>query len=234
MRKKVGIIAGSGPEAGVDLWLKVLQENKEYLKDNFHGDLDAPDVTIISRPELGYSMELEKNYDMVWQTLKEAVEDICEHVDYFVIACNTLNVYENKIEQIGLKHKFISTLDVVRDYIEQNDLQKVSILGALPVMQMKEFSVYRPLNETFNVEVPQEFESLHKLIYDVKKYAGNTQYIINEFKSIIEKLESKDIFLACTELPLINLHFKDKNLVDVTALLAKKLVQKSFESSSFK
>lgn len=230
MRKKIGIITGSGPEAGVDLWLKVLQENKNYLKDDFHGDLDAPDVSIFSRPKLGHSMELEKNYDMVWQTLKEAVEDICEYVDYFVIACNTLNVYENKIQEIGLKHKFISTLDVVKDYIEQNSLQRVSILGALPVMQMKEFSVYKPLNDTFDVEVPKEFESLHKLIYDVKKYGGNTQHIIDEFRKIIDKLESKDIFLACTELPLIQLESKDKNLIDVTELLAKKLVQKSFES----
>jgi len=31
MRKKIGIITGSGPEAGLDLWQKVLDSNKEIL-----------------------------------------------------------------------------------------------------------------------------------------------------------------------------------------------------------
>lgn len=228
MRKKIGIITGSGPEAGVDLWQKVLEENKAILKDQYKGDLDAPDVTILSVPQLGHSMELEKNYDMVWQTLQKAVEDISKHVDYFVIACNTLNVYENKIEEIGLKHKFLSTLDVVKDYIEQKNLDKVSIIGALPVLEMKEFSVFKPLNESFNVELPKNFNMVHELIYNVKKDGGEAPYVVNDFKEIIDKLESKHIFLACTELPLIKLEYKTKNLIDVTQLLAKKLVEKSF------
>ena len=56
MRKKIGIITGSGPEAGVDLWMKILEENKRVLKENFRGDLDAPDVTIFSIQQLGHSM----------------------------------------------------------------------------------------------------------------------------------------------------------------------------------
>lgn len=228
MRKKIGIITGSGPEAGLDLWQKILDVNKEILRSEYHGDLDAPDVTIFSVPQLGYSMELEKNYDMVWEVLKEAVEGICKKVDYFVIACNTLNVYENKIEEMGLKDRFLSTLDVVKDYIQSNNLDKVSILGALPVLEMKELSVFKSLNDTFDVEVPKDFKTLHYLIYDVKKNGGNNHKVINDFRCIIDKLESKDVFLACTELPLIKLVYKEKNLIDVTALLAKKLVEKTF------
>jgi aspartate racemase len=228
MRKKIGIITGSGPEAGLDLWQKILDANKDILKDDYHGDLDAPDVTILSVPQLGHSMELEKNYDMVWEVLKQTVESICKRVDYFVIACNTLNVYENKIQEIGLKHKFLSTLDVVKDYIENNDLKKVSILGALPVLEMKEFSVFKSLNDSFDIEVPKNFKNLHNLIYDVKKYGGVNHKVINDFRCIIDKLDSKDVFLACTELPLIKLVYKEKNLIDVTALLAKKLVQKTY------
>lgn len=228
MRKKIGIITGSGPEAGIDLWQKILEENKNFLQDKFQGDLDAPDVTILSIPQLGHSMELEKNYDMVWQTLKTAVQDICKKVDYFVIACNTLNVYENKILKIGFKHKFLSTLDVVKDYIEENKLKQVSIIGAMPVLEMKKFSVFKSLNDTFNVEVPTNFQEVHKLIYDVKKEGGESSLVVNNFKNIVDKLESKDVFLACTELPLIKLKYEEKNLIDVTQLLAKKLVEKTF------
>lgn len=228
MRKRIGIITGSGPEAGVDLWQKVLDENKNFLQNSYHGDLDAPNVTILSVPELGHSMELEKNYEMVWQILQTAVIDICKRVDYFVIACNTLNVYSKEIESIGLKHKFLSTLDVIQEYIQENELHEVAIIGALPVIQMREYSVFKPLNESFNVEVPKKFNKVHELIYDVKKYSGDNHNVINDFRYILDDIKSEDIFLACTELPLIKLKFANKNLIDVTQLLAKKLVSKSF------
>lgn len=228
MRKKIGIITGSGPEAGVDLWQKVLKHNKDILKENFKGDLDAPNVTILSVPELGHSMELEKNYDMVWNTLKNAVRDICERVDYFVIACNTLNLYANRIKEIGYEEKFISTLKVVEEYIIDKSLEQACIIGALPVLEMKEYSVFTPLNQKYNIEVPKNFKKVHQLIYDVKKFGGHEHKVINDFRYIVDKIKSNNIFLACTELPLIKLKFADKNLIDVTDLLARKLVQKSF------
>ena len=228
MRKKIGIITGSGPEAGIDLWQKILEENKLFLNTSFKGDLDAPNITVFSIPELGNSMELEKNYDEVWEVLESAIRDICKKVDYFAIACNTLNLYSNKIEKIYLKHKFISTFDVVKDYLVENALDKACITGALPVIEMKQYSVFKPLTSTFSIEVPKDFDKMHKLIYDVKKYGGDSHRVINDFRIIVDKIESNDIFLACTELPLIKLKCTNKNLIDVTQLLAKKLVQKSF------
>jgi aspartate racemase len=226
--KKIGIITGSGPEAGLDLWQKILDYNKVLLKDEFKGDLNAPNVTILSVAKLGHSMELEKNYDIVWETLKKCVEDISSHVDYFVIACNTLNLYANKIEEIGYKDKFISTLDVIDEYIQKESLNQIAIIGALPVIQMGEFSVFKPLNEKFDVEVPLNFDKVQKLIYDVKRVGGNDLSVISNFKEILEELNSSNVFLACTELPLIKLEYKKKNLVDVTDLLAKKLIDISY------
>jgi aspartate racemase len=226
--KKIGIITGSGPEAGIDLWQKILIENKAILKEKFQGDLDAPNVTIFSVPQLGYSMELEKNYDLVWDILKKEVEKISLFVDYFAIACNTLNVYENKIEEIGYKDKFLSTLDVVKDYIQEFNLEQIAIIGALPVIEMKEFSVFSSLNKSFNVEVPKDFQKVHQLIYDIKRVGGSDKKVIEDFKEILDNLESKNVFLACTELPLIQIEYGNKNLIDVTLLLAKKLAEKRF------
>ena len=69
-RKKIGIITGSGPEAGLDLWNKLLHANRAMQGDLFRGDLDAPNVTIFSEPSLGLSMELEANDETGWQCLK--------------------------------------------------------------------------------------------------------------------------------------------------------------------
>ncbi|MBL8442639.1 MAG: hypothetical protein JNK52_01215 [Zoogloeaceae bacterium] len=67
-RSRIGIITGSGPETGVDLWTKVLRANRELLGSDCRGDLEAPEVVIFSVPELDLSMELERNDAAVWQT----------------------------------------------------------------------------------------------------------------------------------------------------------------------
>lgn len=79
------------------------------------------------------------------------------------------------------------------------------------------------------MELPKDFLKVHNLIYEVKKRGGKDTKVIEEFKKIVINLDSKEIFLACTELPLINYKTNNKNLIDVTELLAKKLVQKSFK-----
>lgn len=40
-RRRIGLIAGSGPEAGVDLWQKVIEETKALLGERYTGDLDG-------------------------------------------------------------------------------------------------------------------------------------------------------------------------------------------------
>ena len=65
----LGIIAGSGPEAGVDLWRKILVANRIALNERFRGDIDAPHMVIISEPTLGLSMDLVANREPVWASL---------------------------------------------------------------------------------------------------------------------------------------------------------------------
>ena len=88
--RRIGIITGSGPEAGLDLWQKVLEENRLAHGLDFRGDIDAPDVTVLSIPELGYSMDLPETTSRVWTALADACERIAPQVDVFAIACNTL------------------------------------------------------------------------------------------------------------------------------------------------
>ncbi len=88
--------------------------------------------------------------------------------------------------------------------------------------------MFEPLKNSYEIEVPKDFQKVHQLIYDVKKYGGDNHKVIDEFRHIIFDIESKNVFLACTELPLINFTHSEKNLIDVTSLLAKKLVEKTF------
>ena len=227
--KKIGIITGSGPEAGIDLWKKLLQANRAMFGVSFCGDLDAPNVTIFSEPMLGLSMELEKNDAVVWDCLSNAVRIIAQRVDYYAIACNTLNYYQPKLEALNLPAKLISFADVVLEYLRENKISQLALLGARPVTDLGAWSHYKKLADDIEIELPKPAQviNLHKLIYDVKIFGGDSPGIHARFRAIIDTLEAQTVLLACTELPLISIKSISHQLIDVTELVALKLAQLS-------
>jgi aspartate racemase len=224
---RIGIITGSGPEAGIDLWNKILQANRALQGERFRGDLDAPNVTVFSEPALGLSMELAENDAAVWACLKAAAQSIAQRVDYYAIACNTLNYYQPQLDELGLSAKLVSFADVVTDYLRRNRIERVALLGARPVTDLGPWSHYRRLADHVDVELPGAAMAadLHQLIYDVKTFGGNQPDIRRRFQSIVESLQSDTVLLACTELPLIPALSTGKRVVDVTELVAQKLAR---------
>jgi hypothetical protein len=69
---EVGILSGSGPEAGHDLLGRVIALTREQLGAEFHGDVDALSVRLVSLPRLGLSMGLPGTDDDVWPELLAA------------------------------------------------------------------------------------------------------------------------------------------------------------------
>lgn len=226
-RKRIGIIAGSGPEAGLDLWNKILQANRTLHGSTFRGDLDAPEVTILSVPMLGLSMELEANDAVVWDCLRRTAQEIAQRVDYYAIACNTLNYYQPQLDALRLPAKLVSFADVVQEFLRTNRIGEVALLGARPVTDLGPWSHYRKLAAHVDIELPKPAQAgqLHQLIYDVKTHGGNMPEIELRFRAILDALESHTVLLACTELPLIPLAATHKQVVDVTELVALKLAR---------
>lgn len=226
-RNKIGIITGSGPEAGLDLWSKLLQANRAMHGEAFRGDLDAPSVTILSEPELGLSMELDANDEAVWACLKQSAEAIALRVDYYAIACNTLNHYQPQLDALNLPAKLVSFADVVLEFLEEERIDRLALLGARPVTDLGPWSHYRRLSGRVEIELPdpKRAQQLHRLIYDVKTFGGTVPDVRRRFRAILDALESDTVLLACTELPLIPVEPGRKRLVDVTDLVAHKLAQ---------
>lgn len=224
---RIGIITGSGPEAGIDLWNKILRANRALHGERFRGDLDAPNVTVISEPALGLSMELAQNDAAVWECLKAAAEAIAQRVDYYAIACNTLNYYQPQLEALSLPARLVSFADVVKTWLKANRIERVALLGARPVTDLGPWSHYRRLAEHVDIELPNAAmaEALHRLIYDVKIFGGNQPDIQRRFQDIVDGLQSDAVLLACTELPLIPAPQTGKRIVDVTELVAQELAR---------
>ena len=222
---RLGILTGSGPEAGLDLWSKVLSEARQTLGSAYRGDIDAPHVVVLSVPELGHSMELPHTRDLVWEHLRSAAEQLAPQVDAYAIACNTLYLYEPELRELSLDATLISPVQCVRDYWETTGRQKMALLGAAPVTDMSgDTSPYRELADPLALELYDDPARVHALIEAIKLEGGPTPALHAEFTAIVEQLESRFALLACTELPLVADVDVDIELIDVTTLIAKALV----------
>ncbi|NJS39712.1 MAG: aspartate/glutamate racemase family protein [Rhodobacteraceae bacterium] len=216
-----------GPEAGIDLWAKVLRHNADLMGEDFGGDLDAPRVVILSEPLLGLSMDLSRNETVVWEALKDAAAAISVRCDHWAIACNTLNWFAPRISKLGLPGEFVSFQSVLSDWIAASGLTRLGLLGAAPVTEMGVWSAYRALADLVEVETPADAEALHSLIHDVKRLGSSDPTLGWRFKALVETMRAETLLLACTELPLIADIQTAKRLVDVTDLVAVELARRS-------
>src|SRR5690606_5451276 len=108
---RIGIIAGAGPEAGIDLWQKILLHNRALHGSSFRGDLSAPEVTVHSIPVLGLAMDISTHEHTLWMELEKALLSLDRSVDYVCIACNVLHYFTDRITKLSLTAQFVSIVD---------------------------------------------------------------------------------------------------------------------------
>lgn len=224
---RIGIIAGAGPEAGIDLWQKILVANKSQLGEHFRGDLDAPDVTVFSIPRLGLAMNLSENEQALWSELKSAAEALAERTDYICIACNVLHYFGDRIRGLNLAAELVSVVDVAAAYIQSQQLEKFALVSIQAVTNLDKWSPYRDLSQYGDIETPAQPAKINDLVADIKRFGVGHPHVKTAFKLILDSINSEVVFLACTELPLVKIEMSGKRLVDVTELLAQEVVRKS-------
>ncbi len=247
-RLRIGIITGSGPRAGIDLWQKILDANRELL--GREEDLIAPRVVVLSVPELGYSMDLESNARMVEEILLRTCRQISDQCDIFCIACNTLHYFVDRIVAADLDAHFVSIVDAVCEALIALQAEQVALLGSRQIMDIHgPWSAYKPLTNLIpKVEVPDPDDRrlLHELIREIKMGAAREH--VDQWRDLVDRLESPYALLACTELPIIadveeRLHYRSEpsrvsgeksskslgttTLLDVNQILAERMVRMS-------
>jgi L-asparaginase len=225
-RHRIGIIAGSGPEAGIDMWRKVLQEHRTALGSRYRGDIDAPETVIVSLPELGYSMDLEHEEARVWAALQDAARRVAEQVDVFVIACNTLNHFAGRLRALQLPAVLLTPAEAALAEIERRELTRVALLGSRQTLDLDRWSSYRALRDRVQLELPADRERLHRLIEAVKLAGGSSPELEEEFAAFRRELDSDTVLLASTELPLLEgpAASEESGAIDVSRLLARAAV----------
>ncbi len=223
----IGIVAGSGPDAGLDLWGKTLAASRRQQGDDYRGDTDAPRVVVVSEPELGLSMDIEHREAEVWTALETTVRQLAAQVDHYAIACNTLHYYTPHLDGLDLGAELVSVVDVARTYVAEHDLDPVGLLGARQVTELGRWSPYGPLAESASVVTTPRREELHQLIHDVKTHGPDHPGLAEAWAAVVADTPADTLLVACTELPLLPRPPTRKTLVDVTELLADELARRA-------
>jgi aspartate racemase len=223
-RKRLGIISGSGPDAGVQLWETLVQRARETIGARYRGDIDAPYVAIISDPVLGYSMDLQTHEQLVTEHLGEALLTIDKQADVYAIACVTLHALLPKLDTIKRKGRLISVTDSIVSYAKKKSLRSVGVISAESLPREKSVLLQR-LSEFLRIEVPSDPKGVHELVMDIKRLGGQDQSVVSRFRELVNSLNSETVILACTDLPLVKTRFEDRKLINCTELIADSLIE---------
>lgn len=229
---RIGIISGSGPEAGIDLWRKILDAYRRQRGSHFHGDLEAPDVSIYSIPELGLSMDLDKNEKLVWTYLESNIWELAQRVDLICVACHTLHYFSDRIINLGLPSKYVSIIDSVTNYVRESGISKLAMLGVCSVVEPGRWSPYAALQSLVEIERP-DCRRTEELVLRIKQSGSDDASVKAALQAILASLESETVLLACTELSLVQVEAPTKRLIDGTLLLANDVVRLSLSISGY-
>ena len=145
--KRIGIIGGSGPAAGIAMAQAVLDAHKRRLGAAYASDADGPRFVLMSVPECGGPHLPEalvpgsESRQKLWCALKSVVLELAPRVDLLCVACNTLHVFAAQIEAMlcDLRResskttttcRFISIVDAVTAELTRRELTSVAVLGS--------------------------------------------------------------------------------------------------------
>lgn len=234
--KSIGIITGNGPDSGMALWRNINRQFVKYLDNHFLGDISLPTICVVSLPAMGLSMELDKRNTASLTAISNATSKLInQDVDLLTLACNTTLYYTTQIREL-FEHdgkKFISMSESVINYIKQNNIKDLALLGINFVANLQEYSAYNEL-KNFNIEnIPKDvLETFNLLAYEVKKIK-NKQAAFQKFTVLLkEKIKSPNVIIALTELSLLyesnsKKHYTEKKIIDPLEIYAEAIVQES-------
>lgn len=171
-------------------------------------------------------MHLPANDDEVWAVLASTATELAPRCDLYGIACNTLNVYAERLADLRLDARLVTMPEAVRAWAAATGVDTIGLLAARPVATLGEWSSYTPLLDTLSVEPPSDIDGLHQLIDAVKADGGADPGHRARLATIASGFTASHLVLACTELPLIADDTPyDGVFVDATDLLAAELVR---------
>lgn len=238
-QKAIGIIGGSGPEAGIDIFAKILAQHRKKLGKSYRSDRDAPNIVLMSIADLGgprTPIDLqpgnsEGTYDASLKALIETVQKMLPLVDAFCLACNTLHTMETNILDTIVDadrdpSSFVSmvgeTIRECQTHLKQRGIPntKIAILGGPATMDFSEKSrssgkrfLEALGKDSFYLLPPREVKILQAIIWQIKDdgRSPTSGEALEAYKCLLKDLATKHGVSICL------LNCTELPLIDITS-----------------
>ena len=222
MAKRIGIIGGLSPESTVLYYQHLVRRYHEIF-----GTHSYPEILIYS---VNFQQYIAWAYAEAWPAVTEAVLDVlerlrCAGADFAVIACNTLHVVFDAVQQRS-PIPLLSIIDATAEAIQTAGVDTVGLLGTAFTM---EHPFYRDGLARHGIQAltppKARREYIDRIILDELSLGVINPATQAAVSTIMDELIANGaggIVLGCTELPLLFTDYRNHPLFDTASIHAEK------------
>ncbi len=245
MMKKIGIVGGVGPYAGLDLNQKIFDNTITQGQDQDHLE-----VYLLSRSsDIGDRTTFLKNRHLpnpaagIFRTIEKLDRIGAEVVG---MPCNTAHAtpifseVSQHMQKANLSCRFLHMIEETYRYLTewkriQPSLYQLGLLSTQGTYDVRIYPEFLEKDQTFSVLYPssQGQQLAHEAVYTIKAHATPPREAQEKLQNTAEGLiqqGAQAILLGCTEIPLAFANQTEIHgvpLIDPTLILARSLIREA-------
>jgi aspartate/glutamate racemase len=216
--RTIGILTGNPSDSGLDLCNSLNTHLRTLMGDNSLGDVSMPKIVIVSTPQIGISMEMDRREAPLRKALLEAVDELCAAgANLIVHPAHTTHYFAPDMAERAAEKgaRFLSMVEATADKLRWMRVTEIALLGTKYVTDFNEkWSIYSDVFKGIKVHrpSPQGWNKIHDLGYEVQQH-GLTPICFNWMRDLLrdEVPDScKYVVLAMTEFSPVVRHLKSR------------------------
>lgn len=238
----IGVLTGNPSDSGWDLCAAMNVHVRKLLGKNSLGDVSMPKIVVISTPQIGISMEMDRREAPLRKALLRAVDELCAAgAKILAHPAHTTHYFAPQIAEHAAKKgaRFLSMAEATADWLRFKGVTEIALLGTKYVTDLEDqegqWSVYRDAFKKLNVHTPspEGWKKVHDLGYEVQQTGGTTSLCFNWMRDLLKDEvppSCKYVVLAMTEFAPVVRHLKtrgrrDKILIDPVDIYAEAIAR---------
>ena len=234
----IGILTGNPCDSGLELCSAINSEIRRLLGPNSLGDVSMPRIVIVSTPQIGISMEMDRREIPLQKAILRAVDELCgTGAKILAHPAHTTHYFSPEMEARAREKgaRFISMAEATAAKLRAMGVKEIALLGTGYVTDFEQrWSVYRNAFKGIKVHrpSPQGLKKIHDLGYEVQQ-TGPTALCFNWMRDLLREevpASCEHVVLAMTEFAPVVRQLKtrgrrSKILIDPVAIYGEAIAR---------
>lgn len=203
----IGILTGNPCDSGLELCTSINMYLRKLMGRQSLGDVSMPRIVLVSTPQIGISMEMDRREAPLRRALRDALDELCS-MGATIIAhpAHTTHYFADDLAARAKEKgaRFVSMSHATAERIHQMGVHEIALLGTRFVTDVASpWSVYNSAFHGLIVHRPSSlgWKKVHDLGYEVQQN-GLTPVAFNWMRDLLrDEVPStcKHVVLAMTE-----------------------------------